>query len=63
MLNQAHAAESTGHGMAMPQLMHGRPGRAGGGAELGGLRAVRHYLQRTAVQGDPDLLAGLAPEG
>ncbi|HUY44321.1 MAG TPA: hypothetical protein VMV92_01135 [Streptosporangiaceae bacterium] len=37
--------------MAMPQLLHGGPGRAGGGAELGGLRAVRHYLQRTAVQG------------
>ncbi len=62
VLNSSDAAESTGHGVAMPQLMHGGPGRAGGGAELGGLRAVRHYMQRTAVQGHPDLLAGLAPD-
>ncbi len=63
VLDRTDAAESTGHGVAMPQLLHGGPGRAGGGAELGGLRAVRHYMQRTAVQGHPDLLAGLAPEG
>ena len=59
VLNRDDAAESTGHGTAMPQLLHGGPGRAGGGAELGGLRALDHYLQRTAIQGHPDLLAAL----
>jgi len=48
--------------MAMPQMLHGGPGRAGGGAELGGLRAVHHYLQRTAVQGHPALLEALGTE-
>ncbi len=62
VLDRTDAAESTGHGVAMPQMLHGGPGRAGGGEELGGLRAVRHYLQRTAVQGHPDLLATLIPE-
>jgi oxepin-CoA hydrolase/3-oxo-5,6-dehydrosuberyl-CoA semialdehyde dehydrogenase len=47
----------------MPQMLDGGPGRAGGGEELGGLRAVRHYLQRTAAQGHPDLLATLVPDG
>ena len=61
VLDRTDAAESTGHGVAMPQMLHGGPGRAGGGEELGGLRAVRHYLQRTAVQGHPDLLAMLVP--
>jgi oxepin-CoA hydrolase/3-oxo-5,6-dehydrosuberyl-CoA semialdehyde dehydrogenase len=59
VLNGSDAAESSGHGVAMPQLMHGGPGRAGGGAELGGLRALRHYQQRTAVQAHPALLARL----
>ena len=63
VLDRTDAAESTGHGVAMPQMLHGGPGRAGGGEELGGLRAVRHYLQRTAVQGHPDLLARLIPGG
>jgi oxepin-CoA hydrolase/3-oxo-5,6-dehydrosuberyl-CoA semialdehyde dehydrogenase len=45
----------------MPQLLHGGPGRAGGGEELGGLRAITHYLQRTAVQGHPELLRSLMP--
>jgi oxepin-CoA hydrolase/3-oxo-5,6-dehydrosuberyl-CoA semialdehyde dehydrogenase len=54
------AAESTGHGTPMPQLVHGGPGRAGGGEEEGGLRAVAHHLQRTAVQGSPRVLALLA---
>ncbi len=63
VLDRTDAAESTGHGVAMPQMLHGGPGRAGGGEELGGLRAVRHYLQRTAVQGPPDLLAALVPDG
>jgi oxepin-CoA hydrolase/3-oxo-5,6-dehydrosuberyl-CoA semialdehyde dehydrogenase len=57
VLDRHDAEESTGHGVAMPQMQHGGPGRAGGGAELGGLRALSHYLQRTAVQGHPDLLA------
>lgn len=54
--NSRNAQESTGHGVAMPQMLHGGPGRAGGGEELGGLRAVTHYMQRTAVQGHPDFL-------
>jgi oxepin-CoA hydrolase/3-oxo-5,6-dehydrosuberyl-CoA semialdehyde dehydrogenase len=60
VLDRHDAAESTGHGVAMPQLVHGGPGRAGGGEELGGLRALTHYLRRTAVQGHPDFLAELA---
>ncbi len=50
----------TGHGSPMPHLVHGGPGRAGGGEELGGVRAVHHHLQRTAVQGSPDLLTALS---
>ncbi len=49
--------ESTGHGSPMPHMVHGGPGRAGGGEELGGTRAVKHYMQRTAVQGSPDMIA------
>jgi oxepin-CoA hydrolase / 3-oxo-5,6-dehydrosuberyl-CoA semialdehyde dehydrogenase len=60
ILNRDDAAESTGHGIAMPQLLHGGPGRAGGGAQLGGLRSLDHYLQRTAIQAHPDLLSTLA---
>ena len=50
ILNEASAVESTGHGSPLPQLVHGGPGRAGGGEELGGLRSVKHYMQRTAVR-------------
>ena len=53
VLDQDSAAESTGHGAALPHLVHGGPGRAGGGEELGGIRGVLHYMQRTAVQGSP----------
>lgn len=53
--------EQTGHGSPLPGLVHGGPGRAGGGEELGGLRAVLHYMQRTAVQGTPKILATLNP--
>ena len=53
------AKESTGHGSPMPALLHGGPGRAGGGEELGGLRAVYHYMQRTAVQASPGRLSAL----
>lgn len=56
VLNEASAPESTGHGSPMPQLMHGGPGRAGGGEELGGMGSVKHYLQRTALQGHPSML-------
>ncbi|MGF6233184.1 oxepin-CoA hydrolase/3-oxo-5,6-dehydrosuberyl-CoA semialdehyde dehydrogenase [Inquilinus ginsengisoli] len=53
------AGESTGHGSPLPGLVHGGPGRAGGGEELGGIRGVHHYLQRTAVQGSPARLSAL----
>lgn len=58
ILNRTSAKESTGHGSPMPLLVHGGPGRAGGGEEMGGMRGVLHYLQRTAIQGHPtDLTA------
>ncbi|MCG0057203.1 phenylacetic acid degradation bifunctional protein PaaZ, partial [Escherichia coli] len=60
ILNEESAKESTGHGSPLPQLVHGGPGRAGGGEELGGLRAVKHYMQRTAVQGSPTMLAAIS---
>jgi oxepin-CoA hydrolase/3-oxo-5,6-dehydrosuberyl-CoA semialdehyde dehydrogenase len=53
------AGESTGHGSPMPHLVHGGPGRAGGGEELGGIRSLAHYMQRTALQGSPALLAAV----
>lgn len=53
------AAESTGHGSPMPHLVHGGPGRAGGGEELGGIRGVFHYMQRTAIQGHPTTLTAI----
>ena len=52
-------AESTGHGAPLPHMVHGGPGRAGGGEELGGIRGVKHYMQRTAVQGSPDMLGAI----
>ncbi|WP_407571860.1 phenylacetic acid degradation bifunctional protein PaaZ [Deinococcus altitudinis] len=62
VLNRADAAENTGHGSPLPGLNHGGPGRAGGGSELGGLSAVRHYMNRVAVQADPGTLAMLTRE-
>ncbi len=62
ILNEESAKESTGHGSPLPQLVHGGPGRAGGGEELGGLRAVKHYLQRTAIQGSPSMLAAISQQ-
>ena len=56
LINRHSAKESTGHGSALPHLVHGGPGRAGGGEELGGGRAVLHYMQRTALQGHPTTL-------
>lgn len=58
-LDRDDARSSTGHGSPMPGLVHGGPGRAGGGEELGGIRAVLHHMQRTAVQGSPDVLTAL----
>ena len=59
VLNRTDAEESTGHGSPMPQLVHGGPGRAGGGEEMGGIRGVLHHMQRTAVQADPDMLTAI----
>ncbi len=56
VLNSECAKESTGHGSPLPLLVHGGPGRAGGGEEMGGIRGVKHYLQRTALQGSPTML-------
>ncbi len=53
------AKEQTGHGSPMPQMVHGGPGRAGGGEELGGIRSLHHYMQRTALQGSPKMLTGV----
>ncbi|SDT19128.1 phenylacetic acid degradation bifunctional protein PaaZ [Pseudomonas oryzae] len=62
VLDAEAAKESTGHGSPLPMLKHGGPGRAGGGEELGGIRAVKHYLQRTAVQGSPTMLSAITGE-
>ncbi len=58
--NRVSMAESTGHGAPLPHMTHGGPGRAGGGEELGGIRAVLHYMQRSSVQGSPDILAAIS---
>jgi oxepin-CoA hydrolase/3-oxo-5,6-dehydrosuberyl-CoA semialdehyde dehydrogenase len=57
VINRHCAGESTGHGSPLPHLVHGGPGRAGGGEELGGIRGVLHYMQRTALQGSPQTLS------
>ena len=62
VLDREAAVESTGHGSPLPQLKHGGPGRAGGGEELGGIRAVKHCLQRAAVQGSPTMLSAITGE-
>jgi len=62
ILDARAAAESTGHGSPLPYLKHGGPGRAGGGEELGGIRAVKHNLQRSAVQGSPDMVMAVTGE-
>lgn len=59
VLNNRCAKESTGHGSPMPLLVHGGPGRAGGGEEMGGKRGVLHYMQRTAIQGHPDTITAI----
>jgi oxepin-CoA hydrolase/3-oxo-5,6-dehydrosuberyl-CoA semialdehyde dehydrogenase len=59
VVNRHCAKESTGHGSPLAPLVHGGPGRAGGGEEMGGIRGVLHYMQRTAVQGSPDTIAAI----
>ncbi len=59
IVNRDCASESTGHGSPLPHLVHGGPGRAGGGEELGGVRGVFHYMQRTALQGSPATLSAV----
>jgi oxepin-CoA hydrolase/3-oxo-5,6-dehydrosuberyl-CoA semialdehyde dehydrogenase len=62
VLDRTSAKESTGHGSPLPNLVHGGPGRAGGGEEMGGARGVLHYMQRTAVQGSPSMIAAITSE-
>ena len=62
ILNEACSKESTGHGSPMPLLTHGGPGRAGGGEEMGGIRGIKHYLQRTAIQGHPTTITALTKQ-
>ena len=59
VINRHCAAESTGHGSPLPHLVHGGPGRAGGGEEMGGVRGVKHYMQRSAIQGSPETLTAI----
>ena len=60
--NRQSMNEATGHGSPLPHMVHGGPGRAGGGEELGGIRGVMHYMQRTAVQGSPDILSAISQQ-
>ena len=62
VLDTHSAKESTGHGSPLPNLVHGGPGRAGGGEEMGGARGVLHYMQRTAIQGSPSMLTAITRE-
>ena len=59
VLNRYNSKESTGHGSPLPMLVHGGPGRAGGGEEMGGSRGIKHYMQRTAIQGSPDSITAI----
>lgn len=59
MIDRDSAKESTGHGSPLPMLIHGGPGRAGGGEEMGGVRGVKHYMQRSALQGNPRTLSAI----
>ena len=62
VLNEACSKESTGHGLSNALLTHGGPGRAGGGEEMGGIRGIKHYLQRTAIQGHPTTITKLTKQ-
>ena len=60
ILNRTCGKENTGHGSPLPLLVHGGPGRAGGGEEMGGVRGVKHYMQRVAIQGSPDMITAIS---
>jgi len=60
VLNNECAKESTGHGSPLPLLVHGGPGRAGGGEEMGGVRGIKHYMQRVAIQGSPNMITAIS---
>src|SRR6476659_7259010 len=62
VIDRTNAAESTGHGSPLPVLVHGGPGRAGGSEEMGGVRGVRHYMQRTAIQSTPAMIAAITEQ-
>jgi oxepin-CoA hydrolase/3-oxo-5,6-dehydrosuberyl-CoA semialdehyde dehydrogenase len=62
ILNREMAKENTGHGSPLATLVHGGPGRAGGGEEMGGKRGVMHYLQRTAIQGHPSMITAITQQ-
>ena len=62
ILNSRCGKESTGHGSPLPLLTHGGPGRAGGGEEMGGIRGIKHYLQRTAIQGHPETITKITEQ-
>jgi oxepin-CoA hydrolase/3-oxo-5,6-dehydrosuberyl-CoA semialdehyde dehydrogenase len=62
VIDRANAAESTGHGSPLPVLVHGGPGRAGGSEEMGGIRGVKHYMQRTALQSSPAMIAAITEQ-
>lgn len=62
IINRDCAKESTGHGSPLPVLVHGGPGRAGGSEELGGIRSVKHYMQRTALQGSPEMITAITQD-
>src|SRR5690348_6994531 len=62
VLNRDNSAESTGHGSPLPVLVHGGPGRAGGSEEMGGVRGVKHYMQRTALQSTPTMIAAITEQ-
>ena len=62
VLNRSAAKEATGHGSPLPHLVHGGPGRAGGGEEMGGIRGVLHYMQRTAIQASPTTITSITSE-
>ena len=62
ILDRTSAKESTGHGSPLPVLVHGGPGRAGGGEEMGGVRGVKHYMQRSALQGGPEVLSKIVKQ-
>ncbi|MEO6580168.1 MAG: phenylacetic acid degradation bifunctional protein PaaZ, partial [Sphingomicrobium sp.] len=62
VINRDNAAENTGHGSPLPVLVHGGPGRAGGSEEMGGIRGVKHYMQRTAIQSTPAMIAAISEQ-